>query len=494
MLTLALVAALVAAPVPQPQPPHTQAQYLPRYPAFDRLYCADVDGSYCDEYYIDGPTLQAGEKYPLVIMFHGFGERANEAISLNGNGWYPGARAFMDAAKAWTTGPKPYIVVFHDGGMGSFNPPNLTANTYGAESFMRATEAVLEDVVSKWPVDRKRMYGYGLSMGGGECVAYAARHQDPTSKTMLSAVVDHSGTVSTTRLYHLGSGQIQWQNMYGAPPYGSSLAADFLYQRATALDLPFDGTVTSPLDYVLKHDFHLAHNLRWLPRMNFHAGPSIDDLKQMVEPIDAFEAFLADPVLVDAPDRVPFPPVANSVHSWNAIAPADILDYFDARKKADTLTLFSTQLPQGSPAQAEMLMFAEDGVRHQCYSVVRQDPTLWGRLHVFLWKPYFSNLNAIVFEREADNATDNIAEVTIWFDQHLKWVDWGAGDTVAIAAQGVDLGTIRTEGAGAPTGVDVWDGSNYVPAAPTDWSHAGTTLELYEDPLTQVQRRWRVHY
>ncbi len=492
MLVLALALATA-----QAVPPYQQIQ---RYPKFDKLYCAPVDANYCDEYYIDGPaTLVPKQKYPLIIMFHGYGERADEALSGPSGSWLPGARAFMDAAIGWTGGPKEYIVVFHDGGFSSYgNPPVDIFTTYGTEEFMRATEAVLEDVVSKWPVDRKRMYGYGLSMGGGECLAFAARHQDPTSKTMLSAVVNQSGTISLTRITQTAGagGQANWASLFSTGLYGTSAHDNFKYQRATAMDLPFDGTVSAPLDYLQEFDFHQAHNLRWLPRMNFHVTAPPDLLQHMVEPIDALESFLTDAANVNAADQVPFPTPAAIVHSWNAIAPADILTYFDARDKTSTLALFSTDLPTSSNVP-ELMLFAEDDTRHHNLSVVRTDPGLFGRLHVKLWKPYFPTINAIVFSYGFDNATDNIAAVTIHVDQHLQHLDWSntVGNRVTVAANLVDLGTIRAVGVAAPITVDeLVSGSWTLTTQGVDWSHSGTTLELYEDGATGLQRQWRVNY
>src|SRR5688572_18240933 len=167
------------------------------HPVLRRAYCAPVDASYCDEYWIDGPAIVAGQQYPLIVMFHGHGETHAPAT------WIQGAGAFMAAARTWTSpsNPTPYFVVMHDGGRTLLDSGNTTFNTYGCEEFHDATEAVIEDVVSKWPIDENRIYGYGLSMGGGECLAFAARHQDPTSPTMLAAVVDQSGTISMTRTY-----------------------------------------------------------------------------------------------------------------------------------------------------------------------------------------------------------------------------------------------------------------------------------------------------
>jgi hypothetical protein len=229
--------------------------------------------------------------------------------------------------------------------------------------------------------------------------------------------------------------------------------------------------------------------------MNFFS--TADTQSTMIDPIEAFEDFLADPALVHAPDLVPFPTAAHVVHNWTAIAPADILNYFDARSKDYALNLFSLQLPTGAPAVPELVLFSEDNVRHHSYSVVRQNPNRFGRLHIKLMEPYFvPPLNAIVFAYGADNATDNIAQVTIHVDQYLKHLDWSntPGNSVIVAAKDVDLGTIRALGVALPASVEIYDGVTWGFAAPGDWHHAGTTLQLFESTATGLQRQWRINY
>jgi pimeloyl-ACP methyl ester carboxylesterase len=350
---------------------------------------------------------------------------------------------------------------------------------------------VLEDVTSTWPIDENRIYGYGLSMGGGECLAFAARHQDPTSPTMLAAAVDQSGTISVTRMYAVNP---MWpgvlKDIYEAPDYGTSPEGDFLYQRATVLDLPFSGA--APLDYVQEWDDHQAHNLRWVPRANFHASAPVDDQEEMIDPIDAFQLFLADP-LIDAPDQLPLLPGAD-LHQWNALAPATVLAYFDARNRAQTVAQFSTQLPQVPGHHHEMLLFAEDGKRHHCFSVQRTNPNRFGRLHVRLY-PTLPALNAVVLAVNQVPALVNVSHVTIHADEHLHHVDWSgaAGTTVHLYAPGVDLGTIDVVGPGSPTLVEYKVGGNLLDAA-GQWTWSSGTLSLPEDGSTGLQRDWFVHY
>jgi len=462
----------------------------PYYPPFGALYCAPVDANYCDEYWIEGPaTLAAGQKYPLVVMFHGFNERANHV-------WLPGAQQFMDAAKIWN-GPKPYIVVFHDGGFAMYNG-SPTFNTYGAEPFHRATEAVLADVASKWPVDRDRIYGYGLSMGGGECASFAGRHQDPTKPTMLSAIIDQSGTVSITRTYTAAPGSHSFfEQIYQAQAYGTSPAVDFTYQRATALDLPFPANSPLPLDYDLKWGFHVAHNLRWVPRANFFAA--VDDPMQMIEPIQSWEAFLADAGEVNAPDHVGLLSGLN-LHRWDALAPSTVLQYFDARNKALALGLFSTQLPTTPGYQTELLLFSADNTRHHCFSILRADSSRWGRLHVKFY-PNFPSLNAVALAINHDDVNDNVARVYIHADAHLtqmKWNDPNSPPAVVHAllttGVGADLGTITVLGANLPQGVEEFIGGTWQGTTQgVDWTHSTGRLNLLENS-SGLQRHWRVIY
>jgi hypothetical protein len=67
-------------------------QVIPAQPVLRRVYCAPVDASYCDKYWIDGPATVSGPQYPLIVMFHGHGETHDPAT------WIQGAAAFMRSA------------------------------------------------------------------------------------------------------------------------------------------------------------------------------------------------------------------------------------------------------------------------------------------------------------------------------------------------------------------------------------------------------------
>jgi poly(3-hydroxybutyrate) depolymerase len=132
--------------------------------------------------------------------------------------------------------PRGWYVVMHDGG----ETPCAAGShsTMGNENFQRHTEAVIQNVLCRFDIDKNRVYGYGFSMGGGEVLSYAARHRNPASNHgFFAAVVNHSGYFWINQRMSAG----QPQNACSSIPdcmYGTSYCgAPFAWRRADVLDL-----------------------------------------------------------------------------------------------------------------------------------------------------------------------------------------------------------------------------------------------------------------
>lgn len=93
--------------------------------------------------------LKDGEKYPLVLLLHGAGERGDD----NESQLKHGAKAFV-APENYAAHPCFLIV-----------PQCPKDGWWGGATLDRAQE-LLEAAAKRFPVDRKRIYVTGLSMGG----------------------------------------------------------------------------------------------------------------------------------------------------------------------------------------------------------------------------------------------------------------------------------------------------------------------------------------
>ena len=126
-------------------------------------------------------NYDASKKYPLVFFMHGAGERGNnnEAQLMHG------AKLFMqaDVRKQY-----PAIVVFPQCSRESFwaaidykrdslNKPMFNFNASQEPSIaMKLANTLLHEIIAKYPVQKKKIYVGGLSMGGMGTFEIVARN------------------------------------------------------------------------------------------------------------------------------------------------------------------------------------------------------------------------------------------------------------------------------------------------------------------------------
>ncbi len=125
------------------------------------------------EYLPDG--YGGGTRYPLIIFFHGLGERGNGSTEL---------------ARVLKHGPPKLIANGKDFPAIVISPQLSTQNfTWKGE----ITTPFVDYILSHYAVDRDRIYITGLSLGGGGTWIYAKNHPD-----LVAAVVPICGTESST--------------------------------------------------------------------------------------------------------------------------------------------------------------------------------------------------------------------------------------------------------------------------------------------------------
>ena len=139
-------------------------------PHFVELSKAFLPGEYTDKagnrvwyrYFV--PALEEGKQYPLVRFLHGSGERGEDnSLQVAGNRgavvWTePGEQALRPC----------FVLAPQAPSEGSFTVPEFEG------PFMEA----LERFISEHPVDRRRIYITGLSMGGMGTWSYAAKYPE----------------------------------------------------------------------------------------------------------------------------------------------------------------------------------------------------------------------------------------------------------------------------------------------------------------------------
>ncbi|MEZ6013753.1 MAG: hypothetical protein R3F49_01450 [Planctomycetota bacterium] len=142
----------------------------------------------------------------------------------------------------------------------------VTGLTYGNDEAQRRVQAVLDWCITSLAIDKSRIYGYGFSMGGGDCLAYAAQHLDP-ERGAFAAVVNHTGTLVLTE---------EWtRNASARPPLettfsGTPASERYAYTRASSIEFPWSPTSPGVFTGAGRH---AARNLAFTPmRSWFHTG------------------------------------------------------------------------------------------------------------------------------------------------------------------------------------------------------------------------------
>lgn len=231
------------------------------------------------------------------------------------------------------------------------------------------TEIVLRTVCDYYPVDVTRIYGVGHSMGGGNCLNYAARHVDPR-EPMFAALINHTGTLSQRHSYEHDcftpaacGNQWLWEFWYGGTPTTNEF--DFL--RSSVIDIPYEPFFpTTPL---VDPTTDLARNLTHIPMQTWMA--QFDPLSELVLQNNAFAAHMtlrgADHVQV----LVPF-----NNHAWSTLDFTAACDFLAQHTltlppSAETLAdgnrrYFHFDVVQNSQDQFSPFQWAVDEVLNTC--------------------------------------------------------------------------------------------------------------------------------
>jgi predicted peptidase len=136
----------------------------------------------------------AGQKYPLVIFFHGASETGNNA-QVNGN-----IDALLNAAKGITQ-PQKFFLLAPQSTSGSWGGAAYNGNWSGeATDTVNKAMAMAAGVIRDYPVDTSRIYVTGLSAGGeGTWIAMAYyKGKILAAGVPLSAVVDLTRTTDVS--------------------------------------------------------------------------------------------------------------------------------------------------------------------------------------------------------------------------------------------------------------------------------------------------------
>ena len=239
---------------------------------------------------------------PLLVHFHAFNGGHTELISF--------AQGMLEEADA-----RGWFLVAPDQSVR--NPlGQADGKTYGSDEAQRRVQAVLDWALAALPVDRTRIYGYGFSMGGGDCLSFAAQHLDP-ERGAFAAVINHTGTLVLTE---------EWTR---SPPArtplesvfsGTPVAALYAYRRASTIEFPWSPTSpgTFPGPSVGRHS---ADNLFFTPARSWYHTADLA-FQRAEEYMDALGWLIGDHDII-YPPTLPPPPSGPPIpdHAWEYLDP-----------------------------------------------------------------------------------------------------------------------------------------------------------------------------
>ncbi len=231
------------------------------------------------------PTVGHPTPYPVLTLFHGYGETPLALLART-------PLAAQAAARGW-------LVVI---------PTGAHVFNYGIDYAQDNIEDAFEFVAQLAPLDLERVYAIGFSMGGGAALSYAARHMDPTH-VRFAAVVNHTGSTSLRGTYDADPATrpvFESPLMFGAAPS----AGPFRYQRSSSIDLRFGALIDPETDMV--------RNLAHVPVI--HVSAAQDPVQYLIAQSLATHARLLG-WAGDSQWRT----VTSNQHSWATLG-VDILD------------------------------------------------------------------------------------------------------------------------------------------------------------------------
>ena len=116
-----------------------------------------------------------GKPWPFILFLHGAGERGSQLSLVKAHGPPKVVANSSLMQKVFGAAGCPFIVV----------SPQCPANEWWLNEYLTP---VLQDVLAKYSIDRKRMYMTGLSMGGFGTWSYASEFPD-----LFAAIIPISG-------------------------------------------------------------------------------------------------------------------------------------------------------------------------------------------------------------------------------------------------------------------------------------------------------------
>ena len=158
--------------------------------------------------------LEAGRRYPLLLVLHGYGFNGFGQTAYFGVNGLPAAGELLLLAPEGTTNRE---------GRQFWNADPACCDFYGdAPDDVGYLGGVLEDVIAAWPIDPARVYAIGHSNGGFMAYRLACERAD-----LLAAVMALAGNTSTP-----------------AAACAPARAVDMLLVHGTDDDVvPYDGSV-----------------------------------------------------------------------------------------------------------------------------------------------------------------------------------------------------------------------------------------------------------
>ena len=258
------------------------------------------------------PDSPAGQARPLLVGFHSYGVSHLDFSYYN--------TSFLSEADA-----RDWFVVAPI----QINPlvPNGNGIATGDLSFGAAesqlnVEAVMDYVLSHWPIDRDRVYGVGFSMGGGNALSYGARHRNRDDGA-FAAIVNHTGAINGGVVWNEEPGiQAPLETTFGGPP------PRFEYQRASLIDV----SLAPAADYsLIPGGRHMAANLVGVPvRTYYYAGDPLVYLRTLSDRLDTFmsgDPTLSHELVVEfTPPTCP-PNTSTANHCWALIDETSVCDW-----------------------------------------------------------------------------------------------------------------------------------------------------------------------
>jgi pimeloyl-ACP methyl ester carboxylesterase len=253
------------------------------------------------------PNVPVVPASPLLVHFHAFNGGHTDLLFF--------AQGMLEEADA-----RGWILVAPDQSVRNALG-QADGKTYGSDEAQRRVQAVLGWVLAALPVDRNRIYGYGFSMGGGDCLSYAAQHLDP-ERGAFAAVINHTGTLVLTEEWTRSPpARTPLESVFAGTPAISGYA----YRRASTIEFPWSpispGTFTGT-------GRHAAENLFVTPtRSWYHTADTA--FQRTEEFMLALDTLVLDHE-IEYPATLPPPPTGPAIphHAWEYLDPVAACNWF----------------------------------------------------------------------------------------------------------------------------------------------------------------------